>query len=60
MAENIRPLGDRVFVKRLEYEDKTSGGIIVPDVAKEKAQTGKVLSVGPGRLYKMAKFFLFK
>lgn len=45
---NIRPLADRIVVERLEEEEKTSGGIIIPDSAKEKPQRAKVLSVGPG------------
>ena len=44
----FRPLHDRVVVKRLEEEQKTAGGIIIPDTAAEKPQTGKVVSVGPG------------
>ena len=44
----FRPLHDRVLVKRLESEDKTVGGIIIPDTAKEKPAQGKVVSVGPG------------
>ncbi len=44
----IRPLQDRVIVKRLEEEEKTKGGIIIPDTAAEKPQTGKIVSVGPG------------
>ena len=44
----FRPLGDRVLVKRIEEEEKTKGGIIIPDTAKEKPQEGKVISVGPG------------
>ena len=44
----FRPLHDRVVVKRIESEDKTAGGIIIPDTAKEKPQTGEVISVGPG------------
>jgi chaperonin GroES len=44
----FRPLHDRVVVKRLEEETKTKGGIIIPDTAAEKPQTGKVVSVGPG------------
>jgi len=48
---NIKPLGNRVLVKRLEEEmQKTAGGIIVPDTAKEKPQRGKVVAVGPGRM----------
>lgn len=49
MFEKMKPLGDRVLVKRLENEDKTPGGIIIPDAAKEKAQNAKVIAVGPGR-----------
>ena len=44
----FRPLGDRVLVKRVEEEEKTKGGIIIPDTAKEKPQEGEVVSVGPG------------
>lgn len=47
---NIRPLGDRVVVKLLEAEEKTKGGIIIPDSAKEKPQKGKILSVGSGKI----------
>lgn len=46
----IRPLQDRVIVKRLEEEEKTKGGIIIPDTAKEKPQEGKVIAVGKGKL----------
>ena len=46
----IRPLQDRVIVKRLEEEEKTSGGIIIPDTAKEKPQHGKVVAVGKGKV----------
>ena len=44
----FRPLHDRVVLKRLEGEEKTKGGIIIPETAKEKPQEGKVLAVGPG------------
>jgi chaperonin GroES len=44
----FRPLHDRVVVKRLDGEEKTKGGIIIPDTAKEKPQEGEVVSVGPG------------
>ena len=44
----FRPLGDRVLIKRIEEEEKTKGGIIIPDTAKEKPQEGEVLAVGPG------------
>jgi len=46
----IRPLDDRVVVEPLEAEDKTSGGIILPDTAKQKPTRGRVLAVGPGKL----------
>ena len=44
----FRPLGDRVLVRRVEEEQKTKGGIIIPDTAKEKPQEGEVIAVGPG------------
>ena len=44
----FRPLHDRVVVRRIEGEDKTKGGIIIPDTAKEKPQEGEVIAVGPG------------
>ena len=44
----FRPLHDRVVVKRIDAEEKTKGGIIIPDTAKEKPQEGKVIAVGPG------------
>ena len=46
----IRPLQDRVIVKRIEEEEKTKGGIIIPDTAKEKPQEGKVIAVGKGKI----------
>ena len=46
----IRPLQDRIIVKRLESEEKTKGGIIIPDSAKEKPMEGKVIAVGKGKL----------
>ncbi|RME44125.1 MAG: co-chaperone GroES, partial [Deltaproteobacteria bacterium] len=45
---NIRPLQDRVLVKRIVEEEKTKGGIIIPDTAKEKPMEGEVIAVGPG------------
>jgi len=45
---HFRPLHDRVVVRRIEAEEKTSGGIIIPDTAKEKPQQGQVVAVGPG------------
>ena len=47
---NIKPLGDRIIVKPLEAEEKTKGGIILPDTAKEKPQEGKVVAVGKGKV----------
>lgn len=44
----FRPLHDRVVVKRIESEEKTKGGIIIPDTAKEKPQEGEIIAVGPG------------
>jgi len=46
----VRPLDDRVVVEPLEAEDKTAGGILLPDTAKQKPQRGRVLAVGPGKL----------
>ncbi|RJX34679.1 MAG: co-chaperone GroES [Desulfarculus sp.] len=46
----IKPLQDRVIVLRVEEENKTAGGIIIPDSAKEKPQQGKVIAVGPGKV----------
>ena len=46
----IRPLGDKVLVRRVEAEEKTAGGIVIPDTAKEKPKRGKVIAVGEGRL----------
>ena len=48
MAMKIRPLHDRVLVRRLEEETKTAGGIIIPDTAKEKPMEGEIVAVGPG------------
>ncbi|MGD9073604.1 MAG: co-chaperone GroES [Desulfobacteraceae bacterium] len=52
---NIKPLNDRVLVLRIEEEQKTSGGIVIPDTAKEKPQEGKVIAVGPGRFDEKGK-----
>jgi len=49
MSTKIRPLHDRVIVKRIAEEEKTKGGIIIPDTAKEKPQEGRVVAVGPGK-----------
>jgi chaperonin GroES len=48
----IRPLNDKIVVKRLEAEEKTKGGIVLPDTAKEKPKEGRVISVGEGKLLK--------
>jgi chaperonin GroES len=45
----IKPLGDKILVKRLEAETETAGGIVLPDSAKEKPQQGKIVSTGPGK-----------
>ena len=49
MAQRVKPLHDRIIVKRLEEESKTKGGLIIPDTAKEKPQQGKVVAVGAGK-----------
>lgn len=46
---NLKPLSDRVLVKRLESEEKTAGGLFIPDTAKEKPSRGEVIAVGPGK-----------
>jgi len=51
----FRPLGDRVLVRRVEEEEKTKGGIIIPDTAKEKPQEGKVVAVGKGKMTEQGK-----
>ncbi len=51
----IRPLDDRVLVKQSQAEDKTAGGIVLPDSAKEKPQRGKIVAVGPGKLLDSGK-----
>ena len=48
----VKPLNDRVLVKRIESEERSAGGIIIPDTAKEKPQEGTVIAVGPGKLDK--------
>ncbi len=55
MAKNIKPLGDRLLVKRLEAETKTAGGILIPDNAKEKPAEGKVVAVGSGKVLEDGK-----
>ena len=50
MASSIRPLHDRIIVERIEEDEKTASGIIIPDSAKEKPQKGKVVAVGKGKI----------
>ena len=47
---NVKPLADRILVRRIEEQDTKRGGIIIPDTAKEKPQEGEVVAVGPGRM----------
>ena len=56
----VVPLNDKLVVKRLEAEDKTAGGIVLPDTAKEKPRQGKVLSVGDGKLLENGKRAAFQ
>ena len=51
----LRPIGDKVIIKRLEADEKTAGGIVLPDTAKEKPKRGVVLAVGTGRLLNNGK-----
>jgi chaperonin GroES len=55
MKPNIVPLNEKIVVKRLEAEEKTAGGIVLPDSAKEKPKQGKVLSLGEGKLLENGK-----
>src|SRR4029077_329234 len=52
---NVRPLADRILVRRIEEKETVKGGIIIPDTAKEKPQEGEVVAVGPGRLTEEGK-----
>ena len=54
MFQKFRPLGDRVLIKLVEQEEKTTSGIIIPDAAKDKPQTGIVIAVGQGTTYQGA------
>jgi chaperonin GroES len=56
----VVPLNDKVVVKRLEAEEKTAGGIVLPDTAKEKPRQGKVLSIGEGKLLESGKRAAFQ
>jgi chaperonin GroES len=55
LGMKIRPLHDRILVKRIDEEEKTKGGIIIPDTAKEKPQEGKVIAVGGGKVLEDGK-----
>ena len=50
MARSFQPLGDRVVIRPLDKEEVTKGGLVIPDIAKEKPQEGEVMAVGPGRV----------
>lgn len=52
---NIRPLRDRLLVRRIQEEERTKGGLIIPDTAKEKPQEGEVVAVGSGRIHEDGK-----
>ncbi len=54
----VKPLQDRVLIKRVEEEAKTKGGIIIPDTAKEKPQEGLVVAVGPGKIASLSRTVL--
>ena len=56
----VVPLNDKIVVKRLEAEEKTAGGIVLPDTAKEKPRQGKILSVGEGKLLETGKRAAFQ
>jgi chaperonin GroES len=56
----VKPLADRVLVKRVEEEEKTSGGIIIPDTAKEKPIQGKVIAVGKGKVLEDGKVLVME
>ena len=60
MALKITPLNDKIVVERLEAEDKTAGGIILPDAAKEKPKQGKVLALGEGKTLENGKRATFQ
>lgn len=55
MIEKIKPLGNRILVKRVEKEEKSGGNIIIPDTAKEKPQKGEIVAVGTGKVDKSGK-----
>jgi len=51
----LRPLDDRIVIKQSDAEEKTTGGIILPSIAKEKPQTGKIIAIGPGKMLDSGK-----
>jgi chaperonin GroES len=55
MSDRIKPLGDKLLVKRLEAEERTAGGIVLPDTAKEKPKEGRVVALGSGKLLESGK-----
>lgn len=55
MSTKIKPLGDKILLKRLEAEEKTKGGIVLPETAKEKPKEGKVIELGEGKLLENGK-----
>lgn len=57
---NVRPLGEKVLLKRVEAEGKTAGGIVLPDTAKEKPKEGKVIAIGDGRILKSGERVRFQ
>ena len=57
---NVRPLGEKVLLKRVEAEGKTAGGIVLPDTAKEKPKEGKVIAIGDGRILKSGERVKFQ
>ncbi|MCR4319199.1 MAG: co-chaperone GroES [Candidatus Brocadiaceae bacterium] len=57
---NVRPLGEKVLIKRVAAEGKTAGGIVLPDTAKEKPKEGKVIAIGDGRILKSGERVKFQ
>ncbi len=60
MATKLQPIGDKILVKRVEAEERTKGGIVLPDTAKEKPKEGRVIALGEGRLTKDGKRAAFQ
>jgi chaperonin GroES len=57
MSVGLRPLGDRVLVKRIEADNKTKSGIFIPDTNQEKPLSGKIVAIGPGKRHESGKIF---